>query len=126
MDKLLQRFAAVALRILDLRADFGERLALPCHLDRGYVPQWMPRHTTRVKIRRSMARRASHTGRTKAKVATDNQGLMRVAVVALSGSISPRVAIHAAGMHDDFAGLGKKGNGAFSLVADGRERSDWS
>jgi len=126
MDKLLQRFAAIALWILNLRANFGKRLALPCHLDWRHVPQWMPWHTSRVKIRRSMARRASHPGGTKAKVATDNQGLMRVAVVALSGSISPRVAIHAAGMHYDFAGLGKKSNRAFSLVADGRERSDWS
>jgi hypothetical protein len=101
MDKLLQRFAAIALWILDLRADFGERLALPCHLDRRHVPQWMPRNTTRVKIRRSMARRASHTGRTKAKVATDDQGLMRMAVLALSGPISSRVAIHAAGMTNE-------------------------
>jgi hypothetical protein len=38
MNKLFQRPAAIALAILDLRADLRERLALPRHFTRRETP----------------------------------------------------------------------------------------
>src|SRR5437667_2902413 len=63
MHELSETPLAVAGGILDLLADLRERLALPCHLDRGEAPERIAGHVCRVEIRRVMAGFASHPRR---------------------------------------------------------------
>ena len=60
LDEVLERPAAVALGVLDLGADLGERLALPGHLERREVPAGVAGHLPGIEVRRPVAYRAAH------------------------------------------------------------------
>src|SRR5205085_10543000 len=61
---LLQRLAAVSLRVLDLLADLTERTADPRHLDRRQHPLRIAGHA--IEVRRAVAGEAAHAGRAHA------------------------------------------------------------
>src|SRR5260370_1038090 len=66
MHDIVQRAAAVARRIFDLRANLPERLAFPCHLARREMPDRVARHAGRFEIRRLMTNRTAHRRQPKA------------------------------------------------------------
>jgi hypothetical protein len=102
---LLQRPAAVARRILDLRADLADRLILPSHLPGRQVPVRMARHAGGIEIRALVAGGAAHRRCAKAIGAAFDRRLMQSACFALERAIADRVAVHAARSHQHFAGF---------------------
>ncbi len=90
LDELLHRLAAVASRVLDLLADVGQRLAFPGHLDGRDVPQRMSRDLAGIEVSRTMAGCAAHANGTETILATDNERLVRMAVVTLIGPVAGR------------------------------------
>src|ERR1700753_894044 len=60
MDQVFDLAAAVTRGILELRADFSQRLALPCHLPRGELPYRVTRHAAGIEVRGLMTNRAVH------------------------------------------------------------------
>ena len=74
---LIQRAAAVARRVLDLRANFPERLALPTHFNRREMPDLVSMHATGFEIRRLMTNRTAHGRQAKAVISTGDRWLMQ-------------------------------------------------
>jgi hypothetical protein len=74
-------------------------------------------YTAGIKIGALMARRALHADSTEAAWASHNKWLVWISVVPLR-TIARRVAIHAPGMLNHFAGFGEKGNRSVLLVRD--------
>src|SRR5690242_7739393 len=60
LHHLLQRLAAVALEVFDLRADLTERLADPCHLDRREQPFRMAGNARGIVVVRAMTSDTTH------------------------------------------------------------------
>ncbi len=124
VDQFIHRLAAVALGILDLLADLAQRLAEPSHLDGRHVPLRVPRDLARIEIRRTMAGGAAHGDSSQAVLAAHDYRLMGMAVLALRGAITGRMAVDAARMLDDPARLSKQGDRALRLVLNTLEGCD--
>jgi len=50
LDQVVDGTVSVACRVLDLRANLAERLALPRHITRGEMPDRVARHAGRIEI----------------------------------------------------------------------------
>ena len=107
----------------------AERLAFPGHLDRRQMPGRVPRNALQgfgliddVDIGRTVACVAHHAGHADVAVAARHGRLMLVHRHALQRAVAGGVAIHAARMLDDLAGLFEQGDGARRLVLDRGKR----
>src|SRR5690242_13303245 len=98
MDELVHLPAAVALRVLDLRADLTDRLALPRHLAGGEVPFRMPRNAARLEVRRAVAGGAAQRHHPVPIGAALDRRLVRPPLVSLMRAVARGVTIHAARM----------------------------
>jgi hypothetical protein len=74
------------------------------------------RHATGIEIVTLVACRALHADHPEAACPSHHQRLVRVAVVALEGTIARRVAVHASGVQDYLPRFGKEGDRALLLV----------
>ena len=83
------------------------------------MPRRMARHAARIEILRSVARGAMHTDRAKASHSPHHERLVGVAVVALPGTITRGVAVHATRIQDHLARLIEESDGALLIVANG-------
>src|SRR5882762_9767949 len=98
MDEFLELASTVTCGILELRADFGNRLALPRHFARCEVPLRMARHAAGFEVRMLVATRAAHRWKTMTVRAARDRRLVQPALVALPRSIGCGMAIRAARM----------------------------
>src|ERR1700686_2006134 len=107
--------ATVALWVLQLAANFAERLSLPRHLDWGQAPARMSGDATVGRMLRKrevmvrVARAAGISWHADTVVASRNLRPMRMHVIALCRPVAGRMAVHAARAHDHPARLGKEG-----------------
>jgi hypothetical protein len=125
VDELGHRLAAVALRVLDLLADFAQRLADPGHLDWRHVPLRVARDVPGIEVGRPVAGRAAHADGAEVVVAAHDERPMRMAVVALHGAVAGGVAVDAARVLDDLPGLGKKRDRALLVICDFGKSGGW-
>src|SRR5262245_66231135 len=85
------------------------------------MPGRLSRYTTGIEIRPLLARRTLHADGTKAACASHHEWLVGMPVVSLLGPIACRVAVHASGMLDYFAGLGEERDRALPFIRNGRK-----
>src|SRR3954447_3052681 len=107
MDKVFDLAPAIAGRIFDLCANFGNRFALPRHRKRREMPFRMARHMAGVEIRVPMAGRTAHRRETMAVRTASDRRLVQPAFVALPWTIAGRVAVGATRMGQHFAKFGE-------------------
>jgi hypothetical protein len=62
---------------------------------------------------------AGQSDRAEATHAAHDEGLVRVAIVSLPGTITRRMAVHTTRVQNHLARLGKKGDGTLLIVDDG-------
>jgi hypothetical protein len=79
------------------------------------------RYAAGIEIGTLMARRTLHADGTEAACASHHEWLMGMPVVPLLRTIGRRMAIHASGMLDYFAGLGEEGDRPLPLIRNGRK-----
>src|SRR5258705_1371783 len=118
MDKIFDLASAIAGRVFELRANFGNRLALPRHLKRRKMPFRMARHTAGVEVRVLMADRTAHRRETVAVRAAGDRWLVQPAFVALPWTITGRVAVGATRMGQHLAKFGEHGRRARVRIGD--------
>src|SRR6186713_2068305 len=106
MDEFFNLAPAIARRILELRADFRNRFALPRHFARCKVPFRMARHTAGLEVCMLVANRTAHRRKAMAVRAAHDRRLMQAALVTLPRSVAGGMAIHAARMGQHLAQLG--------------------
>src|SRR5439155_6394502 len=83
MDEFLELASTVACGILELGADFGDRLALPRHFARCQVPFRMARHTAGFEVRMLVANRAAHRRKAMAVRAACDRRMVEPPLIAL-------------------------------------------
>jgi hypothetical protein len=107
-DDLIQGSSAVALRILDLRANLSGGPALPGHVLRREMPAGIAGHSARIEIGGLVAILTSHRSKAVAVLSTFHGWLMQLPHVALTWAIACRVAVGATGMGQHLAELAKQ------------------
>src|SRR5262245_26324786 len=85
------------------------------------MPRRVSRYTTGIEIGPLVARRTLHADGTKAACASHHEWLVGMPIVPLLGPIARRVAIHAPGMLEYFAGLGEERDRPLALIRNGRK-----
>jgi hypothetical protein len=115
--KRVQRTAAIARGILDLRTDLTERFAFPAHLTRRETPFVMTGNAAGLKIRVLMADRTAHRREASAIRSPLDRRLVNPAQFTLMRTIAGGMAIDAAWTGQDFAKLGKQRRGPRRGVA---------
>jgi len=106
---VIERAAAIARGILDLRAYLPDRFAFPAHFARRQMPNRIAWHSAWIEISLLMTNRTAQRRKAEAVFTANDRGLMRAAEVALARAIAGRMAVHAARMSQDFGGFGKQG-----------------
>src|SRR5579872_3670256 len=121
VDEVVQRTSAVALAILDLRADLTERLALPRHLARRDVPLRVAGHAARLEVGALVADRTTHGNGSKPVRAALDRRLVQSGGIALARRIARRMAVGATRVSQHLAELGEHRHRASRRVADRRK-----
>jgi hypothetical protein len=120
LDDLLEGLAAVAHRVLHLRADLRKRALLPRHGQRGEVPHGIAGYAGRIEVRFWMAGRTSHARGAEALVAALAGRLVRVAI-SLGRLVACGMAVETARVLQHFARLGEERGRARGRIANARE-----
>src|SRR5215216_4404853 len=103
MDEFLKLAAAIACGVLELRADFGNRLALPRHFARCEMPFRMARHAAGFEVCMLVANCATHRRKAMTVRAARHRRLVQPTLVALPRPIGCGMTIGAARMSEYLA-----------------------
>jgi hypothetical protein len=109
LHNVIERAAAVARGILDLRANLPDRLAFPAHFARRQMPSRVAGHAAGIEIRLLMTDRTAQRRKAEAVFTANDRRLMRAAEIALARAIAGRMAVHAARMSEHSGGFGEQG-----------------
>jgi len=109
VHNLIERAAAIARGILDLRAYLPDRLAFPGHFARRQVPNRIAGHAAGIDIRLLMTNRTAQRRKSETVFTANDRRLMRAAEIALARAIACGMTIRAARMSKDLGGFGKQG-----------------
>jgi hypothetical protein len=121
---VIERAAAIARGILDLRAYLSDRLAFPGHFGRRQVPNRIAGHAAGIDIRLLMTNRTAQRRKSEAVFTADDRRLMRAAEIALARAITGRMTVRAALMGQDLGGFVKQRDRSLSGIADRSKATD--